>query len=101
MAEDRVPCIADPGSEVNCRFDLSCEADRGGPRLRAVDSVLHATLEHEHRASALGHPLGMGGARLVTMLSHEPRRTGGRWGLATMCIGVGQGIAIAVERIDG
>ena len=52
-------------------------------------------------AIALGHPLGMSGARLITMLSHELRRTGGRYGLATMCIGVGQGIATIVERIDG
>ncbi|HEV8488276.1 MAG TPA: acetyl-CoA C-acyltransferase [Candidatus Limnocylindrales bacterium] len=51
-------------------------------------------------AIALGHPLGMSGARLITMLSHELRRTGGRWGLATMCIGVGQGIATVVERVD-
>ena len=50
-------------------------------------------------AIALGHPLGMSGARLVTMLSHELRRTGGRFGLATMCIGVGQGIATVIERI--
>ena len=52
-------------------------------------------------AIALGHPLGMSGGRLITMLSHELRRTGGRYGLATMCIGVGQGIATIVERIDG
>jgi acetyl-CoA acetyltransferase len=52
-------------------------------------------------AIALGHPLGMSGARLITMLSHELVRTGERWGLATMCIGVGQGIATVVERIDG
>jgi 3-oxoadipyl-CoA thiolase len=52
-------------------------------------------------AIALGHPLGMSGARLITMLSHELRRTGGRWGLATMCIGVGQGIATVIERLDG
>jgi acetyl-CoA acetyltransferase family protein len=52
-------------------------------------------------AIALGHPLGMSGARLVTMLVHELRRTGGRYGLATMCIGVGQGIATVVERIEG
>jgi acetyl-CoA acetyltransferase family protein len=52
-------------------------------------------------AIALGHPLGASGARLVTMLVHELRRTGGRYGLATMCIGVGQGIAMIVERIDG
>ena len=51
-------------------------------------------------AIALGHPLGMSGARLVTMLVHELRRTGGRYGLATMCIGVGQGIATVVERIE-
>jgi 3-oxoadipyl-CoA thiolase len=52
-------------------------------------------------AIALGHPLGMSGARLVTMLVHELARRGGRYGLATMCIGVGQGIATVVERIDG
>jgi acetyl-CoA acetyltransferase len=52
-------------------------------------------------AIALGHPLGMSGARLITMLSHELVRTGGRYGLATMCIGVGQGIATVIERIDG
>jgi 3-oxoadipyl-CoA thiolase len=51
-------------------------------------------------AIALGHPLGMSGARLVTMLVHELARTGGRYGLATMCIGVGQGIATIIERID-
>jgi 3-oxoadipyl-CoA thiolase len=52
-------------------------------------------------AIALGHPLGMSGARLITMLTHELIRTGGRYGLATMCIGVGQGIATIVERIEG
>jgi 3-oxoadipyl-CoA thiolase len=51
-------------------------------------------------AIALGHPLGASGARLVTMLVHELVRTGGRYGLAAMCIGVGQGIAMVVERID-
>jgi len=51
-------------------------------------------------AIALGHPLGMSGARLITMLSHELCRTGGRYGLATMCIGVGQGIATVIERIE-
>jgi len=52
-------------------------------------------------AIALGHPLGASGARLMTMLLHELRRRGGRYGLATMCIGVGQGIATVVERLDG
>jgi 3-oxoadipyl-CoA thiolase len=52
-------------------------------------------------AIALGHPLGASGARLMTMLVHELVRTDGRYGLATMCIGVGQGIATVVERIEG
>jgi 3-oxoadipyl-CoA thiolase len=51
-------------------------------------------------AIALGHPLGASGGRLVTMLVHELRRRGGRYGLATMCIGVGQGIATIVERFE-
>ena len=51
-------------------------------------------------AIALGHPLGMSGARLMTMLVHELVRREARYGLATMCIGVGQGIATIVERID-
>jgi 3-oxoadipyl-CoA thiolase len=51
-------------------------------------------------AIAIGHPLGASGARLITTLVHGLRRTGGRYGLATMCIGVGQGIATVVERID-
>ena len=50
-------------------------------------------------AIALGHPLGCSGARLVTTLVHEMRRTGTRYGLATMCIGVGQGIATAFELV--
>ncbi|MFN8482549.1 MAG: acetyl-CoA C-acyltransferase [Anaerolineae bacterium] len=49
-------------------------------------------------AIALGHPLGASGARLLTTLTHELRRRGGRYGLATMCIGVGQGIAMIVEN---
>jgi len=51
-------------------------------------------------AIALGHPLGASGARILTTLVHALRRTGGRYGLATMCIGVGQGIALIVERLD-
>jgi acetyl-CoA acetyltransferase len=48
-------------------------------------------------AIALGHPLGCSGARILTTLVHELRRRGGGYGLATMCIGVGQGIATVVE----
>jgi 3-oxoadipyl-CoA thiolase len=50
-------------------------------------------------AIALGHPLGASGARLVTTLTHELGRRRGRYGLATMCIGVGQGIAAVIERL--
>ncbi|MDT7934081.1 MAG: 3-oxoadipyl-CoA thiolase [Sphingomonadaceae bacterium] len=50
-------------------------------------------------AIALGHPLGMSGARLALTLTEELQRRGARRGLATMCIGVGQGIALAVERV--
>jgi 3-oxoadipyl-CoA thiolase len=50
-------------------------------------------------AIAVGHPLGMSGARLVTTAAYELRRRGGRYALATMCIGVGQGIALLLERV--
>lgn len=50
-------------------------------------------------AIALGHPLGASGARILTTLVHELRRRGGRYGLATMCIGVGQGIATVIEAV--
>jgi len=50
-------------------------------------------------AIAIGHPLGMSGARLVTTAMHQLHRTGGRYALCTMCIGVGQGIAVVIERV--
>jgi acetyl-CoA acetyltransferase family protein len=50
-------------------------------------------------AIALGHPLGMSGARLALTATEELQRGGGRYALATMCIGVGQGIALALERV--
>jgi 3-oxoadipyl-CoA thiolase len=61
-------------------------------------------LDHERvnvngGAIALGHPLGMSGARLVVSLLHELRRRGGRYGLATLCVGVGQGQAALFERV--
>jgi len=51
-------------------------------------------------AIALGHPLGMSGARLVTTAAYELEKTGGRFALCTMCIGVGQGIAMVIERAE-
>ena len=50
-------------------------------------------------AIALGHPLGMSGARLVTTAMYQLHRSGGRFALCTMCIGVGQGIALVIERV--
>jgi 3-oxoadipyl-CoA thiolase len=50
-------------------------------------------------AIALGHPLGMSGARLALTVTHQLEKTGGRFGLATLCVGVGQGAALALERV--
>ena len=50
-------------------------------------------------AIALGHPLGASGARLVATAAHELRRRGGRYALCAMCVGVGQGIAVVIERV--
>ena len=52
-------------------------------------------------AIALGHPLGMSGARLVTTALIELEERQARYALCTMCIGVGQGIALIIERLDG
>ena len=57
-----------------------------------------ATVNVSGGAIAIGHPLGMSGARLVVTLLHELRRRGGRYGVATMCVGVGQGQAALFER---
>jgi acetyl-CoA C-acetyltransferase len=50
-------------------------------------------------AIAIGHPLGASGARLVTTAMHQLRRSAGKFALCTMCIGVGQGIAVILERV--
>ncbi len=57
-----------------------------------------ATINPNGGAIALGHPLGCTGARLVTTLVHEMERTGARRGLATLCVGVGQGVATLLEQ---
>jgi 3-oxoadipyl-CoA thiolase len=51
-------------------------------------------------AIALGHPLGMSGARLALTAVHQLHKTGGRLALATMCVGVGQGASMALERVS-
>lgn len=69
----------------------------------AVVRELHIDMEKLNvngGAIALGHPLGCSGARIMTTLLHEMKRRKSRYGLATMCIGVGQGIATIVERME-
>jgi 3-oxoadipyl-CoA thiolase len=78
--------------EINEAFAsqvLACARDLG------IDP---ARLNVNGGAIALGHPLGCSGARLVTTLVHEMQRRGSRYGLASMCIGVGQGITTVIER---
>ncbi len=65
-------------------------------QLGVADDAIH--VNPNGGAIALGHPLGMSGARLVTTAAYELRRSGGRFALCTMCIGVGQGIAMIIER---
>ena len=65
-------------------------------RLQLADDAEH--VNPNGGAIALGHPLGMSGARLVTTAARQLQRTQGQYALCTMCIGVGQGIAMIIER---
>ena len=67
--------------------------------LREWPDVDPSIVNQQGGAIAIGHPLGCSGVRIVTTLAHHLRRTGGRYGLAAMCIGVGQGIAIVIENL--
>jgi len=67
--------------------------------LREWPELDPAIVNQQGGAIAIGHPLGCSGVRIVTTLAHHLRRTGGRYGLAAMCIGVGQGIAIVLENV--
>jgi acetyl-CoA acetyltransferase family protein len=80
--------------EINEAFavqSIACMRELGIP---------HDKLNVNGGAIALGHPLGCSGARIVTTLVHEMQRRGSRYGLATMCVGVGQGEAVVVELVD-
>ncbi|MEP7048410.1 MAG: thiolase family protein [Ilumatobacteraceae bacterium] len=66
--------------------------------LREWPELDSSIVNQQGGAIAIGHPLGCSGVRIVTTLAHHLRRTGGRYGLAAMCIGVGQGIAIVLEN---
>ena len=68
-----------------CMHDLELDAAKTNPNGGAI---------------ALGHPLGASGARIATTLLHELNRRNGRYGLATMCVGVGQGGATLFERTE-
>jgi len=65
--------------------------------LKLADDAPH--VNRQGGAIAIGHPLGMSGARLATTATYQLQRTGGRYAICTMCIGVGQGIALAIERV--
>jgi acetyl-CoA acetyltransferase len=88
--------IADFGAiEINEAF-----ASQSLAVLRHFGIADDATTVNAHGgAIALGHPLGMSGARLAMTLVHRLEQSNGRFGLAAMCIGVGQGLALAVERV--
>jgi acetyl-CoA acetyltransferase family protein len=75
-------------------------ASQGLATLRALgipDDAAH--VNPNGGAIALGHPLGMSGARLVLTAAYELKRRGGRYALCTMCVGVGQGVALILERV--
>jgi 3-oxoadipyl-CoA thiolase len=87
--------ISDWRSELNEAFAsqaLACLRQLGIP-----DDAEH--VNPNGGAIALGHPLGMSGARIAGAAVRELHRGGGRYGLATMCVGVGQGVAMALERV--
>jgi acetyl-CoA acetyltransferase len=67
--------------------------------LRELPELNPAIVNPLGGAIAIGHPLGASGARIMTTLVHHLAATGGRWGMAAMCIGVGQGIAVVVENV--
>ena len=77
-------CIRDRGLAVTRELGLADDDSRVNPNGGAI---------------ALGHPLGMSGARLVTTAINQLNRTQGRYALCTMCIGVGQGIATLIQRV--
>ena len=94
------------GSASAGREDGRGRAERGlrraGDRRCCASWACPTTRAHVNPnggAIALGHPLGASGARLVTTAMYQLARTGGRYALCTMCIGVGQGIALVIERV--
>ncbi len=110
----RTTCLARPGAGARRpeRARPRGQADRGGERgsrstrrsapsrstRRACSARIRSRVNVNGGAVALGHPIGASGARLLTTLAHELRRSGGRLGLAAICSGGGQGDAVLLER---
>ena len=88
---------SDAGAEIALTRLLSEEGSQRERTRALADDASH--VNPNGGAIAMGHPLGMSGARLVTTAAYELRRRGGRYALCTMCIGVGQGIAMVIERV--
>ena len=80
------------GNDDPLTRDPECLRDHG-----LADDAAHVNANGG--AIAIGHPLGASGARLVTTALNQLERIGGRYALCTMCIGVGQGIALVIERV--
>jgi len=96
--------INDGAATVLIASEEAMDANDWKPMARVVASATAGVeprvmgLGPIHATRALGHPLGCSGARIMTTLVHEMQRRDARYGLAAMCIGVGQGIAAIVER---
>ncbi len=102
------PAVAVPRALAAAGLSLERDRpDRAQRGLRLAGARLRPRARHRRRdrlnvnggAIALGHPLGCSGARLATTLVRELRRRGGKYGIATMCVGVGQGLATVFEAV--
>ena len=82
--------------EINEAFAAQCLAVLRALKLKDDDPRVN----QNGGAIALGHPLGMSGARLITTAGYQLQRTGGRYALCSMCVGVGQGIAMIIENAN-
>jgi acetyl-CoA acetyltransferase family protein len=89
IAWAEVDCV-----ELNEAFAAQCLADIGEWRKHGLDPE---KVNANGGAIAIGHPLGASGVRILGGLAHEMRRRGHKWGLAALCIGVGQGLAVVLE----
>ena len=78
----------------------SCKKESALPRFFELNGSIGLPIGQSPWAIAIGHPLGASGARIATTLLHAMRKRNAQFGLATMCIGVGQGIATIFERIE-